>query len=691
MNRIARRLPPSLHSPNGGALLYMVLVALLLLPLWAFSLHWYENQLLIGARAQMAEQISLQSTALSAAINRRFALLRGLHAFVQTHPTTLGLDAYFDEFAAALYKNVGEGIIRNIAVAPGGVVRYVYPLEGNERLLRYVAFQDPRPQVRAELDRTLQTRRVILSAPTQLIEGGVGLVVRQAVYQDDEFWGLVSITLNVTPFFEEAGMLDPTLDLSLALRDQQDQIFIGLPEVFARQPVIGQIDLPEGSWQLAGVPTQGWQALIAGPLRLFGAAGLLIVGLLAGLTYLSTNRQGWLALAVRQRTQDLSLANQQLQESYEVLEQRVAERTQELSTLLQMASVVGSTLKLDEVLDHILDQLQRVVRYDSASVQVLQEGRLSVIAGRGFDQPEQILGLTFPLDDKFPNGLVIEEKSVLNLPDAPARYALFRQPPYERIRSWLGVPLLVQERVVGMIALDRFQPGGFAVEEVRMAVAFAGQAALALENARLYAQAEQVAILEERQRIARELHDSVSQALYGIGLGARTAREALDEHPTEVAESLDYVLSLAEAGLTEMRTLLLELRPEILEREGLVAALAQLAASLRSRYQIEVKTDLCQEPEISSEAKQALYRIAQEALHNVAKHAQANAVELHLCHADHQVVLEVHDNGVGFDPAGSFPGHLGLHSMRERIGRLGGTLSVDSTPHRGTHIRAQLS
>lgn len=682
------------QHPKRLALLYTLLATALLLPLWLASLRWYESQLLVGARAQMAEQIALQSTALSAAINRRFALVQGLHAFVQAQPTSLELDARFEEFAAGLYNNVGNnadtGILRNITVAPGGTVRYVYPPAGNERLMGYVAFQDPRPTVRAELARALDSRAIILSAPSQLMEGGVGLVARQAIYVEDAFWGLVSLTLNVTPFFAEAGMLDPDHNLSLALRDQEGQIFIGLPAVFERQPVISQIDLPEGSWQLAGVPVQGWQALIAVPLRLFGAAGLMIVVLLAGLTYLSVNRQARLALAVRQRTEDLWRANAELQASHEGLERRVAERTRELSSLLLMTSVVGSTLNRDEVLDRILDQLQRVVRYDSASVQELQGEQLAVIAGRGFAQPNQWVGLVFALDGETPNGQVITGQTVLNLADAPALYGSFRQPPHSHIRSWLGVPLRVQERIVGMITLDRVEPGGFAAQEVRMAVAFADQAALALENARLYAQVEQVAVLEERQRIARELHDSVSQTLYGIGLGARTAREALAETPDEAAESIDYVLALAEAGLAEMRSLLLELRPEALEQEGLAAALAKQAEALRVRHQIAVQTDIGAEPAIPSEAKAMLYRVAQEALHNIAKHAHANAVTVRLAGTPGAVVLEVTDNGVGFDPNGDFPGHWGLRSMRERMDRLGGALQIDSAAGAGTRIQALL-
>ena len=213
---------------------------------------------------------------------------------------------------------------------------------------------------------------------------------------------------------------------------------------------------------------------------------------------------------------------------------------------------------------------------------------------------------------------------------------------------------------------------------------------MAIENARLYAQAQELAAVEERQRLARELHDSVSQALYGISLGVHTARLQLDRDPKELAESLDYVLELAEAALIEMRALIFELRPESLETEGLVTALTKQAAALHARQNIVVHTDLCAEPDLPLKVKQDLYRVAQEALHNTVKHARANKIELRLHQTGGVVILEVWDNGRGFDTSTTFPGHLGLHSMYERVRSLGGELQIESVPGQGTCIRAQV-
>ena len=198
------------------------------------------------------------------------------------------------------------------------------------------------------------------------------------------------------------------------------------------------------------------------------------------------------------------------------------------------------------------------------------------------------------------------------------------------------------------------------------------------------------ASLEERQRLARELHDSVSQALYGISLGAHTALALIDRDTTKVFEALNYVLSQAEAGLTEMRALIFELRPESLEMEGLVNALTKQTAALRARHDLEVELSVCEEPDVPLAVKEALYRIAQEALHNAVKHAQSSRLDVCLTREPGNLSLEVRDNGNGFDPLAAYPGHLGLRSMRERAMSVGGTLEIVSAPDCGTQIRARV-
>jgi PAS domain S-box-containing protein len=198
------------------------------------------------------------------------------------------------------------------------------------------------------------------------------------------------------------------------------------------------------------------------------------------------------------------------------------------------------------------------------------------------------------------------------------------------------------------------------------------------------------AVLEERQRLSRELHDSVSQALYGIVLGAQTARTMVERDPTQVIEPLDYVVSLAQTGLAEMRALIFDLRPEALEQEGLVAALSRRVAALAARHQVRLEVSLCDEPEAPLPVKEALYRISQEAIQNTIKHARATTIHFSLAKTAGALVLEVRDDGIGFDTSGSFPGHLGLLSMRERVSQLGGTLDLESAVGMGTSITVRV-
>jgi PAS domain S-box-containing protein len=247
-------------------------------------------------------------------------------------------------------------------------------------------------------------------------------------------------------------------------------------------------------------------------------------------------------------------------------------------------------------------------------------------------------------------------------------------------------PLLHRGEVVGLlIAVYREGEMPYAAETTFLA-ALADQAATAAAHARLLAAARQKVTLEERQRLARELHDSVSQSLYAIQLGATMARERLEQDPAGVAQPIDHIKRLAEASQAEMRALIFALRPEALETEGLVAALNRQIEALRARHGIAAQTIASAEPELPLEVKQALHRIGQEALWNTVKHARAGRVDVRLEAEGGSVVLEVADDGVGFDPDGSFPGHLGLRSMRERAAEAGGSLEVVSARGRGTRV-----
>jgi signal transduction histidine kinase len=160
----------------------------------------------------------------------------------------------------------------------------------------------------------------------------------------------------------------------------------------------------------------------------------------------------------------------------------------------------------------------------------------------------------------------------------------------------------------------------------------------------------------------------------------------------KVSEPLDYILSLSEAALDEMRALIFELRPESLEKEGLLAAIEKQAQVLRSRFglRVQVNWELVDEPLLALPIKEVLYRVTQEATHNITKHAAAKNVEIHIYQEEQQIYLEIKDDGKGFDSQGSFPGHLGLRSMQERVEQVGGSLMIDSQPGEGSCICANI-
>jgi PAS domain S-box-containing protein len=383
-------------------------------------------------------------------------------------------------------------------------------------------------------------------------------------------------------------------------------------------------------------------------------------------------------------------------QAYQLLEQRVEERTRELSAVLEVSRNVAAMLELAPLLRAILTQLKTVVDYTGAAIAILQdESTLRVLDYDGPIPRAQMLR-TIPLERVSFYREVAQRREPFIVDDLSADTALTREVRKEwgeqmhavsEVRSWLGVPLIAKGRFIGVLRMDHAEPGHFTQEDARIALAFADQAAVAIENARLYEQAQGVAALEERQRLARDLHDSVSQALYGMTLGARTARALAQQDATRAIEALDYVLSLAEAAFTEMRAVIFDLRPDSVEQEGLVCALRWQADLLRLRHQLEVETEFPEEPDLRLAVKEALYRIAREAVNNVVKHAGARRVTMRLDHRPDATSLEIADDGAGFASSDAFPGHLGLRSMRERATAVGATLEIESSPGAGTRIR----
>jgi signal transduction histidine kinase len=224
-----------------------------------------------------------------------------------------------------------------------------------------------------------------------------------------------------------------------------------------------------------------------------------------------------------------------------------------------------------------------------------------------------------------------------------------------------------------------------------MAQVLVRQERLVAENAQLHERARQAAVLEERQRLARELHDSVTQSLYGVSLQAEAASRALMAGDTApIAANLKEIGETTREALGEMRLLLFELRPPLLEERGLFGALQSRLGAVESRAGLTTEIQGEGAERLAPEMEQELYRVAQEALNNVLKHAHARQVTVRLDVSKDRAVLEVADDGVGFEPSLRNGGGFGLPGMRERAERLGGGLQVESTPGQGTTVRAEV-
>jgi signal transduction histidine kinase len=384
---------------------------------------------------------------------------------------------------------------------------------------------------------------------------------------------------------------------------------------------------------------------------------------------------------------------------FKLLERRATERTRELTALLDISCNVASTLELEPLLGLILTELQKLVDYTGAAILMPEGEDLVLLDYLGPMPRDQAMGLRIPIHQSPHYEAVIETRSPVIIPDLLGETAVaydFRRsvqrfkPFFGYAHSLLCAPLLMKDRLIGILRLDHRDRDHFTERHAELVMAIASQLAVAIENARLYEGAQRLATLEERQRIARELHDSVSQALYGINLGAETAIRLSRNGSPELGESLEYVRGLAEAGLLEMRTLLFELRPDAMASEGLAEGLRKMLKSLGARHKIRIEAELCPEPEADLDTKEAAYRIAQEAANNTVKHARATTISLCLGFDGNTLRLDLRDDGAGFEIGEAHPGHMGLRTMAERAERLGGSLDVISAPGEGTRVSARL-
>lgn len=366
-----------------------------------------------------------------------------------------------------------------------------------------------------------------------------------------------------------------------------------------------------------------------------------------------------------------------------------AEREQRefAEALADISALLTSSLNQDVVFERILSSLHRVVPHDAASITIIENGTMRVIQHRNINMLATLNGnLQNQLqiyDDLFAQEMLLTGEGII-IDDLHKRFDNLPPSPF---RSYMRVPIQLQKRMIGHIHLLGEGVSFFEEVHVERLNAFSRLAAISIQNARLFDESQQLAAIEERQRLARELHDSVSQSLFTCRTMSETAIRRWYKAPDHAYELMQKVNQMTATALAEMRVLLLELRPASLKHVNLKQLFEQYLRPIQERREFDLAMKIDDIPLLPSEVKIALYRIAQEALNNIDKHAQASFVDMSATYDNEQIVLEIRDDGRGFSTQEVASTSLGLNIMRERAEDIGALLEIVSQPHQGTQIR----
>ncbi|MFO7661807.1 MAG: histidine kinase [Chloroflexota bacterium] len=406
---------------------------------------------------------------------------------------------------------------------------------------------------------------------------------------------------------------------------------------------------------------------------------------------------------------DVSLDATERVLAQEMLEERVAARTAELErrrrtaeSLADILRVINSTQPLSQILNYIVDQARHLSAAQVCVLHRIDYVRAAVAIEATSGLPADLADIEeFPLFSSRSDELILEKRPVIidDLHRLPPRLVnaedgdlldpdvrRWREGMRRRYAAFMAVPLVLQGEVYGSLAFYYREPRMFDPDEIAMATSLGDQASLAIDNARLRIRATQTAVAAERNRLARELHDAVTQTLFSASLIAEVLPRLWIRDPAQAAARLEELRELTRGALAEMRTLLLELRPAALIETDLEDLLNQLANGIIGRTRmpvtVEIEGSRCLNPDIQV----ALYRIAQESLNNVIKHAGATWVKIRLCLGEEAVELSITDDGRGFNMTEATLQSLGLNIMRERASRIGATLAITSAPGQGTSI-----
>ena len=369
-------------------------------------------------------------------------------------------------------------------------------------------------------------------------------------------------------------------------------------------------------------------------------------------------------------------------------------RAEQFRVIGEVGRQITSIMEIDQLLNQVVHSIHKSFGYDHVAIAMIEDDFAVYCVGAGplWENPAFNFNPShLKIGSEGITGRVAASGDIVFLPDVR------EDPDYVEMQgsktlSEVTVPIKVKDKVIGVLDAQSERVNAFDDTDLIVLQSLADQTAVAIENANLYKQAKQLAVIEERNRLARELHDSVTQALYGITLHAEAAFRQLENQNIPLAnEQLRELRSTAQEALREMRLLIFELRPSVVEMQGLIPALRARLEAVEERAGMNVEISADENLELSDRIQDGLYRIAQEALNNALKHAKANQITLNLTGTMSSVTLEIMDDGVGFKPDESVEGGgLGLDGIIERAELLNGELTLDSWPGRGTTIRIEV-
>jgi len=357
--------------------------------------------------------------------------------------------------------------------------------------------------------------------------------------------------------------------------------------------------------------------------------------------------------------------------------------------LRDIAAALTSTLDLSEVLKRILTNIGRVVPHDAAFIMLIENGEARVVRTQGFREraiEDWLTQQPYRVEQAPELYQMAVSGQPMVIPTLDASWYEEKPEAMRRFRSYTGAPIRLKGKTIGFLHLNSAAPNFFTVVHAERLQAFADQAAIALQNAQLHEKAQALAVLEERQRLARDLHDAVSQTLFSAAMIAEALPRLWDRNAKRAREQLHELYRLTRGAQAEMRTLLLELRPSTLLEANLEELLNQLAAAVIGRTRMKVTLDIEGDLRMPGDVQTAYYYIAQEAFNNIVKHSRARRVDVRVASTEEAITLSISDDGRGFDAEQVPATSLGLGIMRERANAIGASLQVQSAPGQGTTV-----